>query len=316
MRTLKESRLRPYILVLAAGVIWGVTFSLARLATEGGAHPLGLTFWQAFGGGLTLLAVCAIRRKWPVFSRSYLKFYLIVGSFGSVIPGTLFFYAAPHVPAGILAITVATVPLMTYGASWLLRIDRFSIRRASGIIVGLTAIVLLVVPESSLPEPAMAGWVLIVLLASVFYTAENIYVDVCIPANADMVALLAGALVVAGILVLPIVLYLDAFVPLTGKWAQTQWAIVAMAVVSSIAYTFFLLVVKSSGAVFASQIGYVITLAGVLWGMVIFAEAHTAWAWLALCLIMIGLVLVTPRERQYEKTEQGRHIVKEVNRPF
>jgi drug/metabolite transporter (DMT)-like permease len=306
------ARFSPYFLILFIGVVWGATFSLARLATEGGAHPLGLTFWQTFGGGIMLLGVCAVRRKWPVINRRFVLFYLVVGSFGSVIPGTLFFYAAPHVPAGILAITVATVPLLTYGASWLLRIDRFSVKRVSGIVAGLMAIVLLVAPDTSLPEPAMAGWVLIVLLASVFYTAENIYVDVYVPKDADMVALLAGALILAGVLVLPVVLSLDAFVPLSGKWAQTEWAIVALAVVGSIAYTCFLMLIKSSGAVFASQAGYVVTLAGVLWGVIIFGETHSGWVWLAMCLIMTGLALVTPRELN----SLDQHVVKEVNRPL
>jgi drug/metabolite transporter (DMT)-like permease len=311
-----KTNLSPYFLILLIGVVWGVTFSLARLATEGGAHPLGLTFWQTFGGGVMLLAVCAVRRKWPVINRRFLLFYLVVGSFGSVIPGTLFFYAAPHVPAGILAITVATVPLLTYGASWLLRIDRFSVKRVSGIFAGLMAIVLLVVPDTSLPEPAMAGWVLIVLLASVCYTAENIYVDVYVPEDADMVALLAGALVLAGILVLPIILFVDAFVPLTGNWGQTEWAVAALAVFGSIAYTCFLMVLKSSGAVFASQAGYVVTLAGVLWGVIIFGEAHSGWVWLAMCLIMTGLALVTPRQLNSDQAEPDKHIVKEVNRPL
>jgi len=311
-----KSRLSPYFMILFIGVVWGVTFSLARLATEGGAHPLGLTFWQTFGGGVMLLAVCAVRRKWPVINRRFLLFYLVVGSFGSVIPGTLFFYAAPHVPAGILAITVATVPLLTYGASWLLRIDRFSVKRVSGIVAGLMAIVLLVTPDTSLPDPAMAGWVLIVLLASVFYTAENIYVDLYVPEDTDMVALLAGALLLAGILVLPVVLSMGAFVPLTGKWAQTEWAIAAIAVVGSIAYTCYLMVLKSSGAVFASQAGYVVTLAGVLWGVVIFGESHSGWVWLALFLIMIGLAMVTPREQKSKGQPQDRHTVKEVNRPL
>ena len=310
------ARFSPYFLILFIGVVWGATFSLARLATEGGAHPLGLTFWQTFGGGIMLLGVCVVRRKWPVINRRFVLFYLVVGSFGSVMPGTLFFYAAPHVPAGILAITVATVPLLTYGASWLLRIDRFSVKRVSGIVAGLMAIVLLVAPDTSLPEPAMAGWVLIVLLASVFYTAENIYVDVYVPEDADMVALLAGALVLAGVLVLPVVLSLDAFVPLSGKWAQTEWAIVALAVVGSIAYTCFLMLIKSSGAVFASQAGYVVTLAGVLWGVIIFAETHSGWVWLAMCLIMIGLALVTPRELNSGQREPDKHVVKEVNRPL
>lgn len=267
---------------------------------------MGLTFWQAFGGGLTLLVLCAVRGSWPVLDRRHMLLYLIIGTIGSLIPGTLFFMAAAHVPAGILAITVATVPLMTYGASWVLHIDSFSLKRASGIVVGLVAILLLVTPESSLPEPAMAGWVLLVLLASVFYTAENIYVDICIPPDTDMVALLAGALVCGGILILPLVVYVDGFVPLTVAWGRVEWSVAAMAVVSSVAYMVFFLVVKSSGAVFASQTGYVVTLSGVVWGIVIFDESHSAWVWLSLVLILFGLTLVTPRERELGH-QTGKH---------
>jgi len=53
-----EHRLFPYLLILAAGSIWGGTFSLALIATEQGAHPLGLSAWQvamtaAFFSGCT-----------------------------------------------------------------------------------------------------------------------------------------------------------------------------------------------------------------------------------------------------------------------
>ncbi|MFC1681590.1 DMT family transporter [Pseudomonadota bacterium] len=299
-----KNHLGPYLLVFYSGGTWGITFSLARIATEGGAHPLGLTFWQTFGGGLTLLAVCAARGKWPVLDRRHLFIYLIIGSIGSLIPGTLFFMAAAHVPAGVLAITVATVPLMTYGASWLLRIDSFSPKRISGILVGLLAIILLVGPEGSLPDPAMAGWILLVLLASVFYTVENLYVDIRIPVGTDMVALLAGSLIVGGILILPAVLYIDAFVPLTVAWGRVEWSVTAMAAIGSVAYMVFLTVVKSSGAVFASQTGYIVTLSGVAWGIVIFDETHSVWVWGSLGLIMAGLTLVTPRERELGRRAQ------------
>ena len=302
---MRAHRIVPYLLVIYAGGTWGITFSLARIATESGAHPLGLTFWQTFGGGLTLLALCAVRRRWPALDRRHLKFYLIIGTIGSLIPGTLFFMAAAHVPAGVLAITVATVPLMTYGASWLLRIDSFSLKRVSGIVVGMLAIVLLVEPESSLPNPAMTDWILLVLLASVFYTTENIYVDLRIPSGTDMMALLAGSLIAGGILILPVVLYLDAFVPLNVSGGRVGWSVTAMAVIGSLAYMVFLIVVKSSGAVFASQTGYVVTLSGVAWGIVLFDEIHSAWVWGSLGLIMVGLTLVSPRERELGRSARA-----------
>ena len=46
---------------------------------------------------------------------------------------------------------------------------------------------------------------------------------------------------------------------------------------------------------FAAQTAYVVTLSGVLWGIVIFGEQHSPWIWGALAVMLIGLALVTPR---------------------
>jgi len=56
-----------------------------------------------------------------------------------------------------------------------------------------------------------------------------------------------------------------------------------------------LYVIRTSGPVFASQSAYIITLAGVAWGMVLFGERHSVYIWAALALVLAGSALVTPR---------------------
>ena len=46
-----------YACLFFSGGLWGITPSLAKIAVAGGGHALGLTLWQAIGGGLTLLVV-------------------------------------------------------------------------------------------------------------------------------------------------------------------------------------------------------------------------------------------------------------------
>ena len=287
----------PYFMVLVAGVLWGLTFSLARIATEEQAHPLGLAFWQAFGGGLILLLVCLIRRRWPALTSGTIKRSSVIALLGTAIPGTMYFYAASRVPVGVLAITVALVPILTYALSLVLRADQFSNKRFLGIIVGFVAIVFLIAPETSLPNPGMAQWVLLALGAAVFYTLENVYVDVYVPKNTDMVVLLMGGLMIAGVILVPLVVALDAFVPITYPLANPEWAILGMIVVSSAAYILFLYVIKFSGAVFASVTAYVITIFGVFWGILLFNEQHSFWVWGALVLMLLGMSLVKPRQR-------------------
>ena len=52
-----------------------------------------------------------------------------------------------------------------------------------------------------------------------------------------------------------------------------------------------------AGAVFASQVSYVVTLAGVFLSALILGEAYSGWVWAALTLMIGGLALVQPRSR-------------------
>ena len=69
-----------------------------------------------------------------------------------------------------------------------------------------------------------------------------------------------------------------------------------MAVITATAYGGFYYLVVRAGPVFASQTAYIVTLSGVLWGMVIYGETHSAWVWASLVVMFIALALVRPRE--------------------
>ena len=287
----------PYLLIFGIGVTWGSTFSLARIAAEAGGHPIGLTFWQAAGGAIVLLPICIYRQALPRIDWQNIKRFTVIALAGTAIPGTLLFYAAAHVPAGILAISIALVPMSTYALAWMLGVDKYATKRFMGIVLGFGAILLLSLPETSLPEPGMVKWVLLAVVASVIYTIENLYVDICIPQGTDLIALLMGGLLVAALILAPLIYLQDAFVPLRYPFQNVEWAIIALAFINSAAYATFLYVVKMAGSVFASMAGYTITLAGIFWGMIFFDESHSVWVWAALVLMLAGMALVTPREQ-------------------
>ncbi len=293
----RQADLWPYASLLFMGVVWGATFSLAKIATQGGAHPLGLTLWQGLLGGALLLLVCLVRRRPPRLNRHYAGFYAVCGLLGTILPGVLFFYAAPHVPAGVLAITVATVPILTYALTLALRVEGLSPGRVSGLVLGLGAVALLVAPEGGLPGREMVPWVLVAVLASACYAGENVFVALRRPPGSDSLAIVAGMLVMAALMLAPIVLATGTFVPLTLPWGAVEWSVIGMMLANAVAYTLFVQVIQTSGPVFAAQTAYPVTLAGVFWGMMIFGEQHSLWTWAALAVMLAGLALVTPRKR-------------------
>ena len=52
--------------------------------------------------------------------------------------------------------------------------------------------------------------------------------------------------------------------------------------------------VKNYGPVFASQVNYLITISGIMWGYIILSEVHSMRFWVSLLLIIGGLFLVRP----------------------
>ena len=288
-------RFLPWIILLFLGTVWGLSFSLARIATLAGGTPFGITFWQCIICGVMLLAFTHARGRPMPVSRWHLKIYVIVALLGASLPNSLFYFAAPHVQAGVLSITVALIPIITYGIAMLCGFERLSALRISGVVLGGAAIALLVLPESSLPSRAAIPWVLLACLSAVCYAAENIYLSR--PALADIgpVRTAAGMNILAAAVMLPVTLasgqmFLPAF-----PFATLEWTILALAVITAVAYTLFITVINIAGPVFASQTGYLVTLGGVVWGMALFGETHSPWVWASVVTMILGLALVTPR---------------------
>ena len=286
----------PWLVLLFLGTVWGLSFSLARIATLAGGTPFGITFWQSVVGGVILLAYTQVRRRPMPLSARYLRIYVIVALLGASLPNSLFYFAAPHVQAGVLSITVALIPIITYGIAMLCGFERLSALRISGVVFGGVAIGLLVLPESSLPSPAAIPWVLLACGSAVCYAAENVYLSR--PALADIgpVRTATGMNIIAAVIMLPLALATDQMFLPAIPFATLEWTIVALGVITAVAYTMFIMVINIAGPVFASQTGYLVTLGGVVWGMVLFGETHSPWVWASVATMILGLALVTPRK--------------------
>ena len=93
----------------------------------------------------------------------------------------------------------------------------------------------------------------------------------------------------------PVVLATGSFTALAWPWGAVEWSIVGMAAINVFSYWIFIYLVTATGPIFATQMAYVVMVSGVLWGMLIFGESHSAWIWGALAVMLTGLALVGQR---------------------
>ena len=279
------------------GTAWGLSFSLGKIAVENGAKPFGVAQFQVMFAGIVLLFVNVIRGKSTQNMRDKLGFIFCIAMLGAAIPSVLFYYAAPHVPAGVLSITVALIPLMTYGFSIPLKLETFSVVRAVGLVFGVIAICLIALPENSLPDPATLPWIFIACISALCYAVENIILGFKSALTVGPMRLAMGMNLIAAVTLLPITILTDSYFSPSLPLKTVDYAVIGLGLITVVAYTMFVLSVALFGSVFSSQVGYIVTLTGVFWGMIIFGESPSVWIWLSLCAMIVGLALVTPRKK-------------------
>ena len=295
------NRIIPYLLILFAGLLWGLTFSLTLIATADGAHPLALVAWQILLTAAVFLGVCLLTKA-PVFNIKHIRHYLFIAVFGVTAPLLLYYAAAPYLSAGILSITVSTVVMFTYVIMLVLRFESVIVKRLFGIALGMIAVVLLVVPDQGLSSDDASWWVVLVVLCAWFYAMENVYIAKGLTEEVDLRELLFAANMLAVSIQFPVAWYLGVAEPVSWLISDAGLAIVGITLAGAAAYAMFFYTIQLSGPVFASQCAYVVTVSGVIWGIIIFSEQHTLWVWASVVVMVLGLILVTPDEARPSDT--------------
>jgi drug/metabolite transporter (DMT)-like permease len=282
-------------ILVALGIIWGFTIPLTKIAVSTGHSPLGLIFWQMFIATIILTAITIARRIRPALTPQTLIYFLAIGLLGTIIPNSFSYLSARHLPAGVMGIVIAAVPMFSLAIALGLRIERLSFQRIVGVVLGAAAVVLLVAPETSLPDPGKAVFVLVALVAPLCYGVEGNYIAIKAPVGVDPIATLLGASVLGCLISWPLAVTTDSWVDLFAPWSRSEWALLLSSVCHVVAYTSYIWLVGKAGPVFASQVAYVVTISAVFLSALILSETYSAWVWSAMALMLAGLALVQPR---------------------
>ena len=284
-----------WLVMLTIGTFWGGTIPLSKVAVSTGYQPFGLILWQLVIGVLVLGSVLLWRGWRPHFNVELLLYYTVIAVCGTLFPNSTSYLAQQHLPAGVMSITIATVPMFTFAFALLLRIEGYSSKRMLGILVAFVAMVLIAVPDSSLPDPSKAIFILVALVAPIFYATEANYLAKHQPKGVDPVSTLFVASAIGLVIILPITLASGQWINPITPWGAAEWALVSASVIHAVTYCAFIWLVGFGGPVFSVQTAYPVTLSGIFLSMIFLGETYSAWIWASLILVIIGLVLVQPK---------------------
>jgi len=288
-----------YLILLAAGMVWGATIPGAKVIMSTGLPVIGVIFWQAVLVGLFALLMALLRGARFRLNKQRLRLVIVIGCAGTLLPGLIGYWVIQHIPAGIMSITIALVPIFVMPIAIALGKERFELIRLLGVIFGAASILLIVGPEAALPDRAKIIFVFLALLAPICYACEDNYIAYFGRDDMHPLSILTFAMIVVIILALPISLMRGEFFVLgQGGMDRAQWALIIISLFHTIAYATFIWLIGQTGPVFTSFVAYLVTGFGVIWSLVFLGETYSAWVWVALVMMFVAMFLVQPRTQE------------------
>lgn len=290
-------RLRLIAVLVGMGAGWGLCVPLGKLAVSQGYQPFGLVFWESTIVTLFLGAVSLLRGRRILPRPGAWRICFAVAFLGAIGPGWAYYTAAQHLPGGVLALLLSSVPMLAFPIALAMGNDSFGLLRLFGLICGMAGIVLLTGPDASLPDPAMAAFIPLALIAPLCYACEGNVVARWGTGGLDPIQVVTGASLLASLAMAPAAVLTGQWIDPLPPWGVPDLALLINALTHALVYAVYVWMVGRAGSVFAAQVSYLVTGFGMVWSMVLLAERYTGLIWLTLALMLTGIFLVQPRPR-------------------
>ena len=271
-----------------------MTQPLTKIAVSGGYQPLGMIFWQMLISVLVLGVINMLRRRPLPLDRRVIGFYIAFALIGTVIPNAASYKAYTVLPSGIMSLLLSLIPMMAFPIALIFGLDRFSIKRMAGLSLGLFAILMIIGVPDALPNAGMLAFIPLGLIPSLMYAFEGNFVARFGTGGAGPLQLLLGASIAGVVITGPIAFATGQWINPIHVWGIADFALIASALIHTLVYTLYVMIVRNYGPVFSVQVSYVVTASGLGWAMLILGERYSGPIWLALVVMFVGIYLVSP----------------------
>ncbi len=284
---------QDYAMLFLLAFLWGTSFMIIKIAVES-VPPLTLT---AVRLSIAAVLLCIVARaSGQSLPRSGKAWVLVTlaAVFSNALPFTLISWGEEKIDSGLTAILMAVMPLTTVLLAHLLTQDeKLTARKLIGVSFGIVGLIVLIGPGklAQLGEETVRQ--LAVATAAFCYGIGAIIAKHLMTENRR--GTIAGIMLVASALQIPASLIVDRPWTLDPTTASIAAVLVLGIVQTALANVVMFAIIRRQGAAFFSQINLLIPMIGVFGGALILAERPSPNAYLALAIILGGILIARGR---------------------
>lgn len=281
-------------LLFLCGLLWGAMPMLSKVAGQVHAHPIGLSLMVNSIGAVTCLLLCWWRGVlcWP--SHRDLKFFFTWAIMHSLLNQVMIYWLSNQMDAAVVSIFTVLEGLFIFAAAAALGLERASLLRCCGLMVGLLGMACLFATGQFANGKFTFVLLVVGLLIPLSYAAESIYMAARRPAAIDPLMAVAMVMSCSVPLLLVTAFLTNDFMPVSFPLGQSEWMAVLIMLATVFANLAYFVLIRIAGAVYAGQVAYFNALCGVGWGVVVLGETVSWSLMMAVVLIFLGLMLVRP----------------------
>ncbi|MFQ3230320.1 DMT family transporter [Reinekea sp.] len=280
--------LLAYVLLFAQGAIFGSSFFIIKVALED-FGPITVAAGRIALGALMMVAYALYKgERFPRDSK-VLMWLALVGLTNCAIPFFLIPWGEQHLESGQAAILMAIGPLIAHFTTTDERMNRF---KAAGFLLGFIGVLFVIGIQ---PVVSGIGGLLpqlAILMAATSYAVAGAFAKHIHGISSVMMT--ACVLTFASIMTVPISFMLESPIEaaLQSHSNKALLALVWLGIVPT-GFTFLIrfFLIKKAGYTFVSQVGYLVPIFGVLFGMVMLNEVITLTMLGGMALILTGLAI-------------------------
>ncbi len=292
LQDIRSRHLDAYAGLLVVQLFFG-TFPVAGKIALEHFSPFGMMGLRMTATSVILFTLAGIFGKLSLPTKRQFGYIVLCSFFGIVLNQALFLNGLDRTTASNAAILMVQIPVFTFAAAVLLRMERLTLRRLSGLLAGLAGVmILLKIERFSLETEHQLGNVLILcntMSYSVFLLLSKKVLPGMNSLNFVTWFFFIGALMIQPMSLEPMLEEIGQDVD-WRIWAAMGWIIMMITVVNYFLNAYAL---RNVAASIVAAFVYLQTVVGISLAIVMLDERLTLRTALAALLVFSGVYLVT-----------------------